>query len=248
MKKIAIFATAAIFAAACSNAPKAVEGVDVEMPTAAQIDSVSYLIGINFGSFIKNYDFGDVNHAEIKKGMNDFLKAEGKMGSEEFNASFKINPDEMNRIFNEYLTMRQNYTAAVNKLEGEKFLEENKTKEGVQVTESGLQYKIIEAGSDVKATSDNDAVHVHYTGKLLDGTVFDESNKEGEPVKLQLNRVIKGWTEGLKLVGEGGKMELYIPSDLAYGERGNRGIKPNSTLIFEIDLVKVEPAEVEEEK
>lgn len=247
MKKILILAAvAAFFSASCATTPKV--DVDVELPTAAEVDSVSYLIGINFGSFIKGYDFGDVNYAEIKKGMLDFINAEGSQTDDDFTSQFKIDPNEMNRIFNDFLTKRQNYVAAVNKAEGEAFLEANKAKDGVEVTESGLQYKIINEGNDVKAAA-TDTVWVHYRGTLLDGTQFDASPAEGAPVQMMLNRVIKGWTEGLQLVGEGGKIELYIPSDLAYGERGNRSIKPNSTLIFEVEVTKVgKVAETPEKK
>ncbi len=239
MKRIAFFAAlaaAALMTAACSNSGKT--NVDADLPTTAEVDSVSYLVGVNFGSFIKNYDFGDLNYNEVKKGMLDFVNAEGNENDVDFSKQFKVNPEEMNRIFTEYLEKRQAYVAAQNAEEGNKFLEENKKKEGVQVTESGLQYKIIAAGSEVKA-GPTDAVHVYYKGSLIDGTVFDQSPAEAEPVKLTLDRVIKGWTEGLQLIGEGGKIELYIPSELGYGENGNRAIKPNSTLIFEVELVKV---------
>lgn len=239
MKRIAFFAAlaaAALMTAACSNSGKT--NVDADLPTTAEVDSVSYLVGVNFGSFIKNYDFGDLNYNEVKKGMLDYVNAKGNQNDVDFNDQFKISPEEMNRIFTEYLEKRQAYVAAQNAEEGNKFLEENKKKEGVQVTESGLQYKIIAAGSEVKA-GPTDAVHVYYKGSLIDGTVFDQSPAEGEPVKLTLDRVIKGWTEGLQLIGEGGKIELYIPSELGYGENGNRAIKPNSTLIFEVELVKV---------
>jgi FKBP-type peptidyl-prolyl cis-trans isomerase len=120
------------------------------------------------------------------------------------------------------------------------FLVENATKEGVMTTESGLQYKIIEEGTGAVPTA-SDVVTVHYTGKLTDGTVFDSSVQRGEPVSFPLNGVIAGWTEGLQLVKEGGKIELYIPSELGYGERGAGGvIPPNATLIFEVELISIE--------
>lgn len=123
---------------------------------------------------------------------------------------------------------------------GEKFLAENKTKEGVQTTPSGLQYKITKEGTG-KSPQATDKVLVHYEGKLLDGTVFDSSIKRNEPISFPLNRVIPGWTEGLQLMKEGGKATLYIPSKLAYGSRGAGGaIGPDETLIFEVELLKVE--------
>lgn len=123
---------------------------------------------------------------------------------------------------------------------GEKFLAENKSKEGVKTTASGLQYKITKEGTG-KQPAATDSVLVHYEGKLLDGTVFDSSIKRNEPISFPLNRVIPGWTEGLQLVKEGGKAILYIPSKLAYGSRGAGGaIGPDETLIFEVELLKVQ--------
>ncbi len=124
---------------------------------------------------------------------------------------------------------------------GEKFLAENKTKEGVKTTASGLQYKITKEGTG-KSPAATDRVLVHYEGKLLDGTVFDSSIKRGEPIAFPLNRVIPGWTEGLQLIKEGGKAILYIPSKLAYGASGTPGgpIGPNETLIFEVELIKIQ--------
>jgi FKBP-type peptidyl-prolyl cis-trans isomerase FkpA len=124
---------------------------------------------------------------------------------------------------------------------GEKFLAENKSKEGVKTTASGLQYKITKEGSG-KSPAASDRVLVHYEGKLLDGTIFDSSIKRGEPIAFPLNRVIPGWTEGLQLMKEGGEAILYIPSKLAYGPSGTPGgpIGPNETLIFEVKLLKIQ--------
>lgn len=218
------------------------------LPSKAQIDSVSYLLGVNFGSFIKGYDFGDVNYAQIKKGMEDFIKAEGDMHDPAFGEQFKIDPSKMNDLFNRYLENRHNYKLLVNKEEGEKFLAKNKSAKDVVETESGLQYRIVEPGNDVHATA-VDTVWVRYQGKTIDGKVFDEVKEDAEPVQFTLNSVIPGWTEGMQLVGEGGEIELFIPADLAYGERGNYGIEPNSTLIFNVKVEKVGKfvAPVEEE-
>ena len=214
-------------------------------PRRTEIDSVSYLLGVNFGAFVKGYDFGeDLNYKQIERGLRDSTVCHHICSI----LQFKINPEELNNVFNSYLSKRREYVSAVAKNEEVKFLAENKKKEGVQVTESGLQYIIREAGNDVKP-GPADTVYVHYKGTLTDGTVFDESPKNDEGIKMTLNRVIKGWTEGLQLIGEGGKMTLYVPSELGYGENGTRGIKPNSTLIFDIELVKVSKvAENEEAK
>ena len=189
-------------------------------PRRTEIDSVSYLLGVNFGAFVKGYDFGeDLNYKQIERGLRDFLKAKGDYTDSTYAQQFKINPEELNNVFNSYLSKRREYVSAVAKNEEVKFLAENKKKEGVQVTESGLQYIIREAGNDVKP-GPADTVYVHYKGTLTDGTVFDESPKNDEGIKMTLNRVIKGWTEGLQLIGEGGKMTLYVPSELGYGENG----------------------------
>lgn len=249
-KTIRIFAAAAACAAivsACNSAPKSDVKVDVELPTQAETDSVSYLIGIQFGSFIKGYNFGkDLNYSEIKKGMMDFINSEGNTRDPEFNKQFKIDPMQMNRLFNDFLSKRNEYEAAVNKAEGEKFMQENKMKDGVVSTDSGLQYLIKEAGNDVKP-GPKDTVFVQYKGTLLDGTVFDESDATKDPVRFTLNRVIKGWTEGLQYIGEGGKIQLFVPDSLAYGPRKTGNIGPNSTLLFDIELVKVGKVPAEEE-
>ena len=128
--------------------------------------------------------------------------------------------------------------ATENKTAGTAFLAENAKKEGVKQTDSGLQYKVLKEGTG-KSPKATDVVEVNYEGKLIDGTVFDSSYERGEPIEFPLNQVIAGWTEGLQLMKEGGKYEFYIPSDIAYGEAGNAGIEPNSTLIFTVELLKV---------
>ena len=231
-------ASAAVLIVAC-GAPKAEGSKEVTalLPSKSMLDSTSYLVGVNFGSWIKGNDFGDLNYSEMIKGMKDFLKAEGNMSDSTFNAQFKINPQEnMNPVLDGFLQKRRVYRSALNLEKGKeyiaKFLTEN---EGAMQTESGLAYQIIEPGSDKKAVSDQDTVWVNYKGTLLDGTVFDE--RDG--INFPLNSVIKGWTEGLKLVGEGGQVKLVIPGDLAYGEGGR--FEPNSTLLFDVTLNKVSP-------
>ncbi len=226
------------------NAPAAAGQVKTAKdftPSRATVDSVSYLVGIQYGQFLKNYDFGELNWNQIKKGMDDFVKAKGNPGDPDFVKQFKVNPEDMNRLFNDYLENRQNRKMLANKEAGDKFLAANKKKEGVLETESGLQYKILDPGSDVKPTNDQDTVWVRYKGTLLDGTVFDEVTPDKDSIRFVLGRVIKGWTEGMKLIGEGGKVKLFIPSDLAYGERAPREIGPNQTLVFDVDLLKVLP-------
>lgn len=141
---------------------------------------------------------------------------------------------------------KQKALAETQKAEGEAFLAENADKEGVMITDSGLQYKVLEEGDGV-SPGEKDTVTVHYRGTLLDGTEFDSSYAREQPATFALNQVISGWTEGLQLMKTGAKYELYIPSDLAYGPGGNQGIPPNATLIFEVELLEVEPAEAPEE-
>lgn len=221
-------------------APVAKTSKDFKVSKATK-DSVAYLVGVNFGSFIKGYDFGELNYCQIKKGMRAFIKAKGNPRDPEFGKQFRIDPNEMNNLFNNYLENRRQEKLLANKEAGEKFLAKNAKKAGVVVTESGLQYIVEEPGSELVPVSDKDTVWVRYKGTLLDGTVFDEVKPEADSVRFTLDRVVKGWTEGMKYVGEGGKIKLFVPSELAYGERGPQTIGPNQTLIFDIELCKVAP-------
>ena len=239
MKAIKFFAAAALVATlalSCNSQPDV--KVDAELPTAADVDSVSYLIGVNFGSFLKGNNFAEdlkeINMAEVKKGMEDFLKAEGNPYDPTFGEQFKVNLDRMGDVLNGFISKKQTYKSALNQAKGEAFLAKNALKENVDTTASGLQYTIISEGAEYKVQP-QDTVWVNYKGTLLDGTVFDENDS----TQFVANRVIKGWTEGLGLLGEGGKATLYIPAELAYGSRGNRSIEPNSTLIFDVEVLKV---------
>lgn len=240
MKAIKIFAAAlmASMVMSCGTTPKENVQVDVEQPSAALVDSVSYLLGVNFGSIIKGNDFaqdmGEFNMNELKKGIQDFMEAEGQPFDPGFEEQFKVNPNQMNDIINGYLTSRQAYKAAVNKAKEDAFFAENAQNEGVQTTESGLQYLLVSEGAEYKVQP-QDTVWVSYKGTLLDGTVFDQNDS----TQFIANRVIKGWTEGLGYLGEGGEATFYIPAELAYGDRGTRGIAPNSTLVFDVKVHKV---------
>ena len=154
-------------------------------------------------------------------------------------AAMKMTPQEAQQYLQTYFVEAQAREAAKSKEEGEKFLAENKMKEGVITTESGLQYQVITEGTGVKPTAE-DRVKVHYTGTLLDGTKFDSSVDRGEPAEFGVSQVIKGWTEGLQIMPAGSKYIFWIPSELAYGERGaGQDIKPNSVLKFEVELLEV---------
>jgi FKBP-type peptidyl-prolyl cis-trans isomerase len=248
MKAFKFFAIAAAVVAAVSCATSEVK-VDVELPTRAEVDSVSYLLGVNYGMMFKQNgfaeDLSELDMALLKKGMEDALKAEEPKGYNDttFAKQFKINPYDMNRILNSFLKKKTDYKAEVNRVKGEKFLASNALKGNVMTTESGLQYTILAEGSSEKVAK-NDTVTVKYRGTLIDGTMFDEGEIPGHVSGSR--GLITGFDEGIRLVGEGGKAIIYIPADLAYGSRGNRGIEPNSVLIFDIEVVKVDKFVAEE--
>jgi FKBP-type peptidyl-prolyl cis-trans isomerase FkpA/FKBP-type peptidyl-prolyl cis-trans isomerase FklB len=201
----------------------------------------SYIIGQNMGKQFKQSDF-NVDTDSFVLAINDI-----KAGT-----AARISEEDAQKIMQELtdgLKKKQEEKAKelskTNKTAGEKFLTENKTKEGVQTTASGLQYKIITTGTGVKPKA-TDTVKVHYAGKLLDGTEFDSSISRGEPVEFPVNGVIPGWVEALQLMPQGSKWEVYIPSDLAYGDAGQGpSIPPASTLIFTIELLEVKAAAAE---
>lgn len=200
------------------------------------VDSVSYAIGVNTGLSYKqnleNFPGGTANVNDMIAGFANALKGDTTMTQEAAIA-----------IIQNYFQQAEKKEADKAKAEGTAFLEENKKKEGVVTTESGLQYKVDSLGTGAIPTA-NDVVKVHYTGKLLDGTVFDSSVERGEPATFGVTQVIKGWTEALQLMPVGSKYTLYIPSDLAYGDRAaGPKIKPNSTLIFEVELLGIEKPE-----
>jgi FKBP-type peptidyl-prolyl cis-trans isomerase len=155
--------------------------------------------------------------------------------------TLKMDAQKSSMVVQQYMQQMTERKAAKAKEEGKAFLEKNKQAEGIKVTASGLQYKVLSAGAGTgKTPAATDNVTVHYTGKLVDGTVFDSSIQRGKPETFGVSQVIPGWTEGLQLMHEGDKWMLYIPSELAYGEQGAGGqIPPHATLIFEVELIKV---------
>lgn len=215
------------------------------LPSEEYRDSVSYLLGVNHGMLVLNNNFfdaaEDMNVESFMKGYQDVMAAGSPKGSRTSRdtvwvSKFDINPYEINRIFNEYLTARRTYLAELNRIAGERFLEQNALNEGVQKTDSGLQYIIHEEGTGAKVAAE-DTVIVNYKGRLLDGTQFDANDS----TKFVANRLMKGWTEGLSYLNKGAKATLYIPGGLAYGEfppQGS-GIEPSSTLVFEIEILDV---------
>ena len=237
-KIIAIASAAALMLASCSPKVEGSKEIRDLLPTKGQIDTTSYLLGVNFGLVITQNGFGDLNMAQLRKGMADALAAkEGQPMDSAFVKQFKIDPSDMNMIINSFLQKRTAYEGALNKEKGDKFRREFYEKNSADSTASGIVYLIQDSGTEVRATSDRDTVKVNYRGTLIDGTEFDKN----DGIEFQLNRVIPGWTEGMKLVGEGGKITLVIPAEMAYGERGPASIGVNSTLIFDVDLLEVHP-------
>jgi FKBP-type peptidyl-prolyl cis-trans isomerase len=238
LAKLFVMASAAMLVVACGSSQ--VEGskaVRSLLPTKGEVDTTSYLLGVNFGMVMSQNGFGELNMAQIEKGMKDALKAKGQPQDSGFVDQFKIDPSEMNNIINSFLQKRTAYEGALNKEKGDKFRHEFAVKNSADSTASGIVYLIQDSGSPVRATDDRDTVKVNYRGTLIDGKEFDKN----DGIEFPLNRVIRGWTEGMKLIGEGGKITLVIPANLAYGERGPREIGANSTLIFDVDLLEVHP-------
>jgi FKBP-type peptidyl-prolyl cis-trans isomerase FklB len=201
-----------------------------------QKDKVSYAIGLNIGKSFRK-DSVDVNSAVFARGVKDAITGakplltdeELKAVLTELQAELKKRQDDVTRAAGE-----------TNQKAGEAFLAENKTKEGIVALPSGLQYKIVTAGTGPKP-AETDSVVCNYRGTLLDGTEFDSSYKRGQPATFPVNGVIKGWTEALQLMPVGSKWQLFVPADLAYGARGAGGeIGPNATLVFEVELLSIQ--------
>ena len=197
----------------------------------SELEKLSYSMGIFFGQSVSRQGM-ELDNDAFLQAVKDVLN----------NNELKLSKEEMQQILTDFQKKEQEELAAAassNKESGVKFLSENKNKEGVKTTESGLQYKIIKAGEGETPKSNSNVV-VHYRGTLIDGTEFDSSYSRGEPATLGVNQVIKGWQEALQMMPVGSKWQIYVPSDLAYGQRGAGGsIKPNSTLIFDIELLEI---------
>jgi FKBP-type peptidyl-prolyl cis-trans isomerase FklB len=201
-----------------------------------QRDKVSYSMGLDIGRMLKMQNV-DVDLDLVTRGFKDAYTGNQSL----------LTDEEMQEVLTnfkkEFIAKQQELAkqqGEKNKKEGEIFLETNKKKEGVQTLPSGLQYKVLKAGAGKKPTA-TDTVTVHYRGTLIDGKEFDSSYRRGKPATFPVNGVIPGWTEALPLMEEGAKWELFIPSNLAYGERSAGGdIGPNATLIFEVELISIE--------
>jgi FKBP-type peptidyl-prolyl cis-trans isomerase FklB len=195
----------------------------------------SYSIGADIGSNFKRQEI-EIDAKALAAGLTDALG--GKTSLTE--AEMKETLNNFRKDLQSRMEVKQKSAGEKNIKEGQAFLEANAKKEGVKTTASGLQYKVIKSGKGA-SPKPTDSVKVHYHGTLVDGTVFDSSVDRGEPVTFGVGEVIPGWTEALKLMKEGDKWQLYIPSKLAYGERAaGPKIGPNSTLIFDVELLSIE--------
>ena len=194
------------------------------------MDKISYAIGLSMGQNLMGSGVTSLDYADLAAGIKDVLEKNQP----------QISYQEAQQVLGKFFSELEEKVAGEAKAAGEAFLAENAKREGVKVTESGLQYEVLEAtiGQKPKAT---DKVRVHYEGTLIDGTVFDSSYKRGESITFGLNQVIKGWTEGLQLMSIGSKYKLYLPYQLAYGERGaGANIPPYAALIFTVELLGIE--------
>lgn len=194
-----------------------------------KMDSLSYSLGIIVGQNIKNQGIDNVDAASLAEGLSDILTG----------GSLKIDIPDANAMLNDYFKMKQMAQFEEIVAEGKKFLEENKQRPEVTTTASGLQYEVLTEGTGASPDI-SDRVTVHYHGSLLNGQVFDSSVERGTPATFGVGQLITGWTEALQLMKEGSKWRLYIPFDLAYGERGaGQDIPPYSTLVFDVELIKI---------
>ena len=207
-----------------------------ELETEAQ--KLGYIIGMDIGKSLRDQG-ADIELDALIEAIRTTFKGEEAL----------LTAEEAGEIRQAYIQKRQAEqqaetaaAASANLDEGQKFLDENKAKEGVQVTESGLQYKVLTMGDGAKPAA-TDTVKVHYRGTLLDGTEFDSSYARNEPISFALDRVIAGWTEGVQLMPVGSKFMFYIAPELGYGAAGGGPIPPNATLIFEVELLDIEAQE-----
>ena len=192
------------------------------------MDKLSYALGLSMGNNFLGSGIQELNIEDFANGLRAVYEGAEK----------QMTFDEAKQVVTDFFTRLEQAGAEDNERLGKEYLENNAKQEGVHVTESGLQYQVVKEGNGPKPGA-NDVVTVHYTGRLIDGTVFDSSVERGEPATFAVGQVIPGWVEGLQLMAEGSAWRLFIPSELAYGKHGTGPIKPGSTLIFDVQLIKV---------
>lgn len=200
-----------------------------EKELTGELEKFSYSLGMSIAGNLIQSGVKTVNPNLFLEGFVDVFNG----------AEPKINPEEANKILEEFIGKVNADKGAGNLEAGQKFLEENKNKEGVVELPSGLQYLVLNEG-DGEIPTEKDQVKCHYHGTLIDGTIFDSSVQRGQPATFPVNGVIKGWVEALQLMSTGSKWKLFIPSELAYGSNGaGASIGPNSTLIFDVELLEI---------
>ena len=231
MKNFWILAIGSLLVTGCTETESTESNIsEASVKLETKLDSVCYGLGVDIADNLKGQGLGDLNVEAMAKGLQDILN----------DSELVISKEEVGPLLNEYMGQMQAEKAKEAAKEGEEFLAINATKKGVVTLESGMQYEVLTSGSGATPGL-NDKVTTHYTGTLIDGNVFDSSVERGQPASFPVSGVIKGWTEALQLMKEGDKWKLYIPYDLAYGERGaGANIGPYSTLIFEIELISVD--------
>jgi FKBP-type peptidyl-prolyl cis-trans isomerase len=209
----------------------------VPLTLKTQKDKASYAMGMNIGTGLRKQSV-DIDPTIVARGLKDsFSNGKTLLTEDEAHAALTQLQGEV-RMKQQEIAQQ---LGQANKKEGTAFLEANKTKDGVVTLPSGLQYKVLQEGTGPKPAA-TDTVECNYRGTLLDNTEFDSSYKRGQTAKFPVNGVIKGWTEALQLMPVGSKWQLFVPSDLAYGERGKGGqIGPNATLVFEVELLSIQP-------
>ena len=231
MKRLfAVFIAAGLLGCQAQEKPEVVE-VNLE----DKEHKLSYALGLNFSDQLKKQLGMTIDVDVFVQGFKDGYSGESTLLSSDEALKILIEIEEEQRA---QQMAEKNKMAAENKKAGEAFLAENMKKEGVMTLDSGLQYKVIKAGDGQKPKK-TDAVVCHYRGTLLDGTQFDSSYDRGQPAQFRVDQLIPGWTEALQLMPAGSKWELYIPSYLAYGARQAGQISPNSTLVFELELLEI---------
>lgn len=199
------------------------------MKYSKELDRVSYCFGLSIASNLISSGVKTINAEAFNDAMSTVFAGEMP----------EIMPDEANNLLQDFFEKLQKEKGSMAKEAGNKFLSENKAKEGVVVLPSGLQYKILKDGDGTQPKA-SDTVKCHYEGRLIDGTVFDSSIRRGEPAEFPVGGVIQGWVEALQLMKVGSKWQLYIPSELAYGSHGaGQAIGPDETLIFDVELLAI---------